>query len=159
VFNADTKNKQRSGQSLVRGWETTNRHAGAGQHTNSEVVASQLLFGGPPKRLLRQPVGGGWFFGATIELPAAPYPKIGGQRVIHLQSSHALVTTGIRDAAHPTGALVTSRPGLWIALQQVPAQVTVSGNPVWNLPQWPLPTPANYDDATNFWLWLGEQYC
>ena len=101
----------------------------------------------------------GLFFGAKIELPVAPYPSFQKQQVIHIQSTHAIVTTGIRDAANPSAPLVQSRPGFWAASQAVPAQGTVGGNPVWNLPQWPLPNPDNYDDTANFWLWLGDQYC
>ncbi len=101
----------------------------------------------------------GWFFGDKIELPAAPYGSFPAQQVIHIQKTHAIVTAGIRDAANPTGPVVMARAGLWVAAQSVPGQVTVSGNPVWNLPQWPMPNPANYDDLLNFWIFLGEQYC
>jgi hypothetical protein len=76
--------------------------------------------------------------------------------VIHIQPTDSLVTTGIRDAAHPTGALVTSCAGYWVSTQDVPAKTTVSGNDVWNLPQYPIPVPTNVDDATNFWIYLGE---
>ncbi len=93
----------------------------------------------------------GWFWNSPIELPAAPYPAIGKGAVIHLQPDHALVTTGIIDAANPTGPLVKSLPGSYIAMRYVQAQITMSGNPVWNLPQFPMPTPTNWDDAANFW--------
>ena len=98
----------------------------------------------------------GWFFGTKIELPAAPYPAFAAQQLVHIQATHAIVTSGIRDAANPSGSLVKSCVGLWVALQAVPAQKTVSGNPVWNLPQFPYPTPTNLDDITNFWYYLGE---
>ena len=102
----------------------------------------------------------GWFWNTPIELPAAPYPAVGKGAVIHLQSSHALVTTGIRDAANPTGPLVKSFAGSYIAMRDVPAQATVSGNPVWNLPQSPMPTPGNWDDASNFWrFWPDPTGC
>ena len=98
----------------------------------------------------------GWFWSSPIELPAAPYPAFLKGAVIHIQSAHAIVTSGIRDAADPTGPLVGSRPGKWIALQRVPAQATVSGNAVWNLPQWPLPVPSSWDNAANFWDFIPD---
>jgi hypothetical protein len=76
--------------------------------------------------------------------------------VVHIQPTDALVTTGIRDAANPMGGLVTSCAGFWVATQTVPAKITVSGNDVWNLPQYPLPNATNIDDPLNFWLYLGE---
>ena len=79
--------------------------------------------------------------------------------VIHIQSGNALVTTGIRDAAAPTGPLVISKSGFWVSTQAVPPQATVSAHLVWNLPQFPLPVPTNLDDATNFWIYLGDIYC
>ena len=101
----------------------------------------------------------GWFFGSKIELPTAPYPAFGAQQVIHIQATHAIVTSGIRDAANPSGPLVTSCAGLWVATQYVPAQTTSGGNPVWNLPQYPMPTPTNYDATNNFWIYLGDMNC
>ena len=98
----------------------------------------------------------GWFWSSPIELPAAPYPAFLKGAVIHIQSAHAIVTSGIRDAADPAGPLVGSRPGKWIALQPVPAQATVSGNAVWNLPQWPLPVPSSWDNAANFWDFIPD---
>lgn len=99
----------------------------------------------------------GWFFGSAIELPVAPFPSFSKQQVIHIQAAHAIVTAGVVDLANPTGPPVMSRPGLWVATQSVPGQVT--GTSPWNLPQFPLPNPANMDDALNFWIYLGEQYC
>ena len=101
----------------------------------------------------------GWFFGTKIELPTAPYGSFGAQQVIHIQATHAIVTTGIRDLANPTGPLVTSCAGIWVATQYVPSQTTVSGNPVWNLPQYPMPVPSNFDDPTNFWIYMGDMTC
>ena len=96
----------------------------------------------------------GWHFEDKIEVDnTLVYPA---QTVIHIQDTHALVTTGIRDAANPTGGLVTSCAGFWVSTQSVPAKTQVSGNDVWNLPQFPYPEPADLDDPTNFWLYLGE---
>ena len=76
--------------------------------------------------------------------------------VIHIQSTNGLVITGIHDRANPSGSMKQSCPGLWVAMQDVPAQVTISGVLQWNLPQWPLPVPTNYDDPANYWLYLGD---
>jgi hypothetical protein len=103
--------------------------------------------------------GTGWFFGSKIELGVAPYPYFQAQQVIHIQPTHVIVTTGIVDAAKPTGPLVTSCAGYWVAKQMVPAQTTVGGVSVWNLPQYPYPMPTNMDDPTNFWIYLGEMTC
>ena len=103
-----------------------------------------------------QPAGGvtGWHFESKIEVDQTKsYPE---QTVIHVQASSALVTTGITDLANPTGGLVTSCPGLWVSTQAVPAAAMVSGTLCWNLPQFPMPVPTNYDDPTNFWIYLGE---
>ena len=102
------------------------------------------------------PAGGvtGWHFESKIEVDQTKsYPE---QTVIHVQASSALVTTGITDLANPTGGLVTSCPGLWVSTQAVPAAAMVSGTLCWNLPQFPMPVPTNYDDPTNFWIYLGE---
>lgn len=99
----------------------------------------------------------GWHFESTIEVDdTRRYPA---QTVIHIQPTNALVTTGIRDAANPTGPLVTACAGYWVATQAVPAKKSVSGNDVWNLPQYPYPVPTNMDDPANFWIYLGEMDC
>jgi len=96
----------------------------------------------------------GWHFEDTIEVdPQNDYPA---QSIIHIQATHDLVTTGIRDAANPGGGLITSLSGFWVSTQDVPAQSTSGGNDVWNLPQYPLPNPDDLDDATNFWIYLGD---
>lgn len=79
--------------------------------------------------------------------------------VIHIQPTHSLVTTGIRDAANPTGGLITSCAGYWVAIQDVPGKTVVSGNDVWNLPQYPYPEPTDMDDPSNYWIYLGEMDC
>lgn len=99
----------------------------------------------------------GWHFEKTIEVdPTKTYPA---QTVIHVQPTHAIVTTGIRDAANPTGDVIHSKPGFYISTQAVSPKKTVSGHDVWNLPQFPLPTPDNLDDKTNFWIFFGDINC
>jgi hypothetical protein len=109
------------------------------------------------KKTFGVPGVAGWHFESKIEADQTQsYPT---QSVIHVQSSSALATTGIRDLANPTGPLVLSKPGYYVARQAVPAKTTVSGNDVWNIPQWPEPNGANKDDPLNFWLYFGEIYC
>ena len=96
----------------------------------------------------------GWHFESKIEVDKTYYYP--AQSVIHIQSTDPLVTSGIADLANPTGGLVTSCPGLWVATQDVPPAATIGGTLCWNLPQWPMPTPTNYDDPSNFWIYLGE---
>lgn len=115
------------------------------------------------EKIRRRILGGGvaqslsWHFEDKIEVdPTKSYPA---QTVIHIQPTHDLVTTGIRDAAAPSGGLVKSCTGYWVSTQAVPAKTTVSGNDVWNLPQYPYPKPTNLDDASNFWIYLGEMTC
>ena len=96
--------------------------------------------------------GDGWRWANPIEVdPTKSYAK---EEVINVQATHALVTAGMHDLAD--GVLRYSCPGRWVAIRPVPAQVTVSGVIKWNLPQYPLPVPTNYDDPTNFWDYLGE---
>lgn len=102
-------------------------------------------------------VAAGIRYAVPIEIVSGrAYSK--GERV-HVQPDHLLVTTGIRDRAVPTGPLVQSRAGWYIAMQDVPAKSTVSGNDVWDLPQFPFPVPTNMDDKKNFWEWMPDNYC
>ena len=102
-------------------------------------------------------VAAGIRYAVPIEIVSGrAYSK--GERV-HVQPDHLLVTTGIRDRAVPTGPLVQSRAGWYIAMQDVPAKSTVSGNDVWDLPQFPYPVPKNLDDKKNFWEWMPDNYC
>lgn len=99
----------------------------------------------------------GWHFESKIEMNNTnSYPA---QTIIHIQPTHDLVVTGIRDAANPTGPLVTSCAGYWISTQAVSAKKTVGGNDVWNLPQDPYPDPTDLDNPANFWIYLGEMNC
>ncbi len=135
------------------------------------VLQSQEQLARKIEAIRRRILGGsggtiqGWFFGNggnqgtgsnQIELPSAPYPAYQAQQVINIQPTLDIVTTGIADLANPTGGLVTSCPGLWVATQAVPAQTTVGGTDCWNLPQFPIPVPTNCDDPKNFWLYLGQ---
>lgn len=128
-------------------------HTSQAQSRNFERMRRRILGGSG------SPVQTGWAWASPIELPVAPYPAYPEGNIINIQATHAIVTTGIRDAADPTGPLIKSKAGLWVAMQDVPAQSTVSGNAVYNLPQFPLPTPDDYDDDTNFWYFLGKTFC
>ena len=110
------------------------------------------------RRILGGSVAGavGWHRPSNRKYEVDPTFNYDESSVIHIQPTDSLVTAGIRDAANPTGALVQSCAGYWVATQDVPAKTTVSGNDVWNLPQYPLPVPTDIDDPTNFWIYLGE---
>ena len=97
----------------------------------------------------------GLYFGKTIEVDETyTFPRRGG--VIHIQASHYLVTTGIRDAANPTGPKVKSCAGIWFSTRNVPAKTKIGGNDVWNVPKWPMSNPSDLDDPVNYWYYLGE---
>lgn len=127
------------------------RSVKGGKIKNDSNFGKHLVIDFPP---FPQSSFSGWFFGSQIELPDAPYPAYSAQQVIHIQSTSAIVTDGIVDAANPTGPLVQSTAGLWVALQAVPAQATVDGNAVWNLPQLPMPNPLDWDDEKNYWAFI-----
>lgn len=77
--------------------------------------------------------------------------------VIHIQTTSSLAVTGLRLPTAPTGSLVLACAGWWVANRDVPSQVMVSGNLVWNVPQWPLPVPTDVDDPLNYWVpYFGE---
>jgi hypothetical protein len=104
--------------------------------------------------------GSGWFWSDPVELPAAPYPAYSKGAVIHIQSGHGIVTTGIRDAANPAGPLRKS-PGsvMAIAIRDVPAETVAGGNPVWNLPKFPMGDSGDWDAAANFWAIIPDPGC
>lgn len=79
--------------------------------------------------------------------------------VIHLQSSSFLVTTGYKLPSAPTGDTIKAKAGKWIALQDVPAIQNISGTDCYNVPQWPMPEPDNYDDPLNFWMFWPDPIC
>jgi hypothetical protein len=109
------------------------------------------------------PLGGvsnakqGWHFSSKIEADETQsYPA---QTVIHIQSTHALVTTGYPLPSAPSGAVVKAKPGIWVSLRAVPAKTLAGAVNVYDVPQWPLPVATNLDDETNFWLYLGDIWC
>jgi hypothetical protein len=144
----------------------TEFHRGQARRTGRELplrsssrVKVQRATTGTFLRMAKQPVKNKtcWHFESKIEADNTKnYPA---QSVIHIQPTDALVTTGIRDAANPSGPLVKSCAGYWVSTQAVAAKKTVGGNDVWNLPQYPYPNAANMDDPANFWIYLGEMDC
>jgi len=114
-----------------------------------------------PKAASNQAGIAGLHFGLTIEFPTTtPYPAVEKSRVIHLQGTHPLCTTGIRDATNPTGPVVVSRPGWWYCIRDVPAQSTnMGGQAIWHLPLYPPPSLNNYDDPTMYWAFRGDEAC
>lgn len=119
-----------------------------------EAMRRRMLGGGGAVSGWHRPTSGKYNVDPTVDYDS--------DSIIHVPASSTLVTVGIRDAANPTGALVQSCAGLWVALQTVPAKKVVSGNEVWNLPQFPYPVTTDtlvMDDPMNFWYYLGEMNC
>lgn len=83
------------------------------------------------------------------------------QTWVYISPTSSLVVTGIRDASNPSGPLIKSCAGWWLALQDVNPKTVVSGNDVWNLPQSPLPsvTAPIMDQPLNFWEYMGKTNC
>ena len=147
----------RDSDSVPRWWSKIN----ALIFTVSQLAKSQEALQMQVAKMRRRIVGGGgnmtgWHKPSSSLYEVDSTFSYDEGSVIHIQPTHALVTTGIRDAANPSGGLVKSKSGMWVAIRDVPPQTTVSGNPVWNLPQWPMPNLLNYDDPLNFWLFLGD---
>lgn len=134
-----------------------NRQIASTLESQTQAVNQALRRMEAARRRILGGIGGvtqGWHFEDKIEVDnTISYPA---QSVIHIQATNDLVVTGIRDAANPSGGLVQSQSGFWVSTQDVPAKTTVSGNDVWNLPQYPYPEPLDLDDESNFWIYLGE---
>lgn len=143
----------RSGQPLSTQWRTVNRQGAQGTFGAREMVTARDAIENRRARML---LGGasGWNWGTpNIELPDpvnGPMPGYGKGTVIHIQSTNSIVTTGMLDLG--SGNLTQSVAGLWVTTQAVPAQAEDSSS--WNVPQLPMPDAGNYDDTTNFWVFL-----
>lgn len=76
MFQADTRNRQRSGASVSTGYQYQNRTAGAARHSNVELVNAQHQGSGRP-RAMRTPIGGGGsgfnYRGLFTVSPPSPY--------------------------------------------------------------------------------------
>ena len=146
----------RDSDDVRRQWRRANQSNEQGNSDSQAIAALARKVESMRRRIL----GGsattfeGWHFEDGIEVDnTVSYPA---QSVIHIQPTHSLVVTGIRDAADPGSGLVKSQQGFWVATQDVPAKTVVSGNDVWNLPQYPYPEPTDLDDPTNYWIFLGD---
>jgi len=144
----------RDADSNAKMWQRVKTNQG---QSNVSISALQQLQR-QVAQLRRRIVGGGggvtgWHFADKFEVnPTLDYDK---GSVIHIQPTSTLVTTGIKDLAHPTNPVVKSSPGWWEAMQDVPAKVTISSVDYWNLPQAPMPVDTNMDDPANFWMSIG----
>ena len=118
MFPGDTKLKQRSGQGIGSAWQTTNRAAGAQQHTTAEAIAAQDAAQSRRQRPLRTPIGGGGL-SVGIYNNANAY-AIGS--IVFVQT-----TTTISG--------ITILPGCYICAVAVAASGTAN-----QIPQYPLPT-------------------
>ena len=144
----------RDSDDVRRQWSRANAANQQSQSNTQAVAALSRKVEGLRRRMLGGvPTVTGWHFEDKIEVdPTLNYPA---QSVIHIQATHTLVVNGIRDAANPVDPIKSSS-GWWVSTQDVTAKHTVSGNEVWNLPQYPLPVPTDLDDPSNFWIFLGD---
>ena len=70
------------------------------------------------------------------------------QEIVYVAPDDPMVTTGTIDP--DTGQTVTATPGKWVALQDVAPVVNPPGLPAgtyYHIPQLPLPTPGDLDNA------------
>jgi hypothetical protein len=100
-----------------------------------------------------------WMYPTHKELdPRLPYDIYSCAAISPLSS---LVQNGLYDRV--TGVKVYSTPGIWMAMQSVPKQITVGTLTKYNVPQLPLPgsntsapsgTPlkGDFDAASVFWV-------
>ena len=110
-------------------------------------------------RLGRRVLGGSSTDGLKLQLPNLELDgtvAVSKNTVVYISPANLLVTSGATDLG--SGVNTKSQPGLWIAVQDVPAD-TGSG---YNVPQWPLPgagaTPSgnplagDADSDNVFWV-------
>ena len=95
-----------------------------------------------------QGAASGWRFGSQIEVDTSK--SCSSQIVINIQSTNALVTTGLVDRT--TNTLKLAAAGMYVSRQKV-SPVGADGK--WNVPQNPMPVPGDYDDDSNFWIPIG----
>lgn len=133
MFTGDTKNRQRSGQTVGNSWHTTNLNAGAQQHTTGEAVAAQdTAMNAAHRRPLMTPVGGGGpFTGEAYDYTHAYNPgnivwqdtqiARGSPSVTIIPAIYLCI---VATSASPTGANINMIP-------QIP--LPVSGTVYWRL--------------------------
>ncbi len=134
------------------------------QFYDSQTVKVEQLTRGTRFHAAPQNHGGSsifpWMYPTHVELdPRLTYSK---GFVAYASALSPLVTTGIVDLV-AGGDPLTCQPGYWLALKNVPAQVTVSGIVKYNVPQLaenaiPTGTPLNgdLDVPTLFWAKIPE---
>lgn len=157
MFQADTRNRQRSGASVSTSYQYQNRTAGAARHSNVELVNAQHQGSGRPRQM-RTPMGGFPWQVPNKELD--PTVAVTAGTAVYISLNNPLAVTGLMDLV--LAVVIPAPPGVWIALKNVPAQVVVSGVTKYNVPQLPTPgTPAgtplagDLDGSTVYWARLG----
>lgn len=94
-----------------------------------------------------------------------PMVSVTQNTFVYISPNNPLTSVGLVDLV--SNQLEKSRPGIWQALQDVPAQ---NGAGAYNVPQVPYPTnggpvagsplSGDADDANNYWiLWSPTPYC
>lgn len=99
--------------------------------------------------------GSGLNFQFPRELdPTVPVPAM---TLIYISPANPLATAGLTDLV--TDQLIHAMPGIWLSLQSVPAEVTVSGTVKYNMPQVlasgtvsGTPLKGDADNAEIFWI-------
>lgn len=150
-----------------RQWERIRQLAADNHNLRQAVTRLNQQFRMSRRRIL----GGGttatgWTFQSPRELD--PTASVAAQVVVYISPNNPLVTSGLYDIV--SGETITAIAGLWVAVQDVPAQttITVSGSSVtaYNMPQLPYPgaggTPSSHpymgdlDGVNVFWAFISQ---
>lgn len=133
------------------------------QFFDSPTVKFHVTTRGIRAHVRQSSVGGGngkwrWHPGVKEHDPATAYKT---DEVVFISPDSAIVSTGIVDLVSNT--LTRTPPGTWIAIKDVPAQVTIAAHDAvpetikYNVPQLLPTTGANLLDAsTVYWHLLQE---
>lgn len=155
MFTGDNRNRQRSGQSSAQSWHYANANAKAQQHTTAEAVNAMHGLGGISRRVMT-PVGGGLLWQSPNKELDPTVPVMPGTFVF-ISPANPISTTGLVDLVY--GSLMTARPGIWQAVQLVPAK---NSSNEYNVPQiaplgyptvpYGTPLSGNADGPDIFWI-------
>lgn len=126
--------------------------------TGAEMVAQSN--GGYIARLPAFPKGGGGSFEFPWQKPNKeldPTVAVKSGIFVYVSPQNPIATTGLTDSV--SGEIIIVTPGIWQAVQTVPAQVTVAGTVKYNVPQ-PIaqaatsgsPLEGDADAAGLFWI-------
>jgi hypothetical protein len=136
------------------------------QFYDSETIGFRTM----PRGILayqKNPVFGGgpggwpWMYPTHVEGDSTQF--YGKGYCMYISAGSSLISTGMMDLV--LNANATACQGVWLAMQDVPAQ-TSDTPPKWNVPQFPLPiTPAtptgsplkgDLDNPALLWFYMGD---